>query len=113
MVEIAPRERDEFRHGTAILYREVWTSGESLPTVVKGPLTLVDIVGFYAGRRTVYNVLKLAYAERDRHPANVYISPSTNVPCHPAAGHFDAAIAHEVGMPGPYDVGWARISRPA
>src|SRR3546814_1647124 len=68
--EIATLYRDEFRRGSAVLYWEDVTIGESLPTVVKGPLTLVDIVGFYAGRRTVYNVLKLAYAERDRHPAN-------------------------------------------
>ncbi len=107
--EIASLYRNEYRRGNEALYWEDVKLGESLPTVVKGPLTLVDIVGFYAGRRTVYNVLKLAYAERDRHPANVYISPSTNVPCHPAAGHFDTEIAHEVGMPGPYDVGWARM----
>ena len=68
--------------------------------MLKGPLTLVDIVGFYAGRRQVYNVLKLAFAERDRHPGNVYFSPSINYPVHPAAGHFDLEIATEVGMPG-------------
>src|SRR3546814_10644920 len=55
--EIATLYRDEFRRGSAVLYWEDVTIGESLPTVVKGPLTLVDIVGFYAGRRTVYNVL--------------------------------------------------------
>ncbi len=67
-------------------------------------------MGFYAGRRTVYNVLKLAFLERDRHPANVYTSPSTGIPMHPAAGHFDAEIAQEVGMPGAYDQGWQRMN---
>ena len=75
----------------------------------KGPLTLVDIVGFYAGRRTVYNVLKLAFLDRDRHPRNVYYSPAHDIPMHPAAGHFDVEIAHEIGMPGAYDQGWMRI----
>jgi hypothetical protein len=32
----------------------------------------VDIVAFYVGRRNTYPPLKLAFAERERHPANVY-----------------------------------------
>ncbi len=81
-----------------------------LPVVLKGPLTLVDIVGFYSGRRTVYSVMKMAFADRDRHPRNVYYSPARNIPQHPAAGHFDVEIAHEIGMPGAYDQGWQRIN---
>lgn len=106
---IAAGYRNEERRGAEPRYYEDVNVGDTLPVVLKGPLTLVDIVGFYAGRRTVYNVLKLAFAERDRHPSNAYISPSTNVPCHPAAGHFDAEIAHEIGMPGAYDQGWQRM----
>ena len=49
-------------------------------------------------------------SERDRHPANVYVSPSTGIPVHPAAGHIDEEIAHEIGMPGPYDQGWMRAN---
>lgn len=108
--EIAHAYRTEERRGTEPRYWEDVTVGESLPVLFKGPLTLVDIVGFYAGRRTVYNVLKLAFKERDRHPHNVYYSPTTNVPMHPAAGHFDVEIAREVGMPGAYDQGWQRIN---
>ena len=107
--EIAAAYRNEERRGAEPRYFEDVAIGQSLPVVFKGPLTLVDIVGFYAGRRTVYNVLKLAFQERERHPSNAYISPSTNVPCHPAAGHFDTEIAHEIGMPGAYDQGWQRI----
>ena len=70
---------------------------------------MVDIVGFYSGRRTVYNVMKLAFADRDKHPSNVYYSPTRNIPMHPAAGHFDVEIAHEIGMPAAYDQGWQRI----
>ena len=78
--------------------------------MVKGPLTLVDIMAFYAGRRNTYPPLKLAFLERERHPANVYVSPSTGIPVHPAAGHFDEEIAHEIGMPGAYDQGWMRAN---
>jgi len=107
---IAEGYRSEFRRGNAVLHWEDVNIGDTLPAVQKGPLTLVDIVGFYAGRRTVYNVMKLAFAERDRHPRNVYYSPTRNVPMHPAAGHFDVEIAHEIGMPGAYDQGWQRIN---
>lgn len=107
---IAEGYRTEFRRGSDVLYWEDVNPGEPLPIVQKGPLTLVDIVGFYSGRRTVYNVMKLAFAERDRHPRNVYYSPTRNIPMHPAAGHFDVEIAHEIGMPGAYDQGWQRIN---
>jgi acyl dehydratase len=108
--KIADGYRNEFRRGSQVLYWEDVNDGDWLPTVQKGPLTLVDIVGFYSGRRTVYNVMKLAFAERDRHPRNVYYSPTRNIPMHPAAGHFDVEIAHEIGMPGAYDQGWQRIN---
>jgi len=107
---IAEGYRSEFRRGSKTLYWEEVNAGDLLPVVQKGPLTLVDIVGFYAGRRTVYSVMKLAFAERDRHPRNVYYSPPRNIPMHPAAGHFDVEIAHEIGMPGAYDQGWQRIN---
>jgi acyl dehydratase len=110
IAEIAAAYRAETPRGHEPLYGEDLTVGETLPRIVKGPLTLVDIVGFYAGRRHVYSVLKLAFAERERHPRNVYVSPSSGVPMHPAAGHFDAEIAREVGMPTAYDQGWMRIN---
>lgn len=107
--EIAAAYRNEECRGREPRYWEDCEVGETLPILYKGPLTLVDIVGFYAGRRTVYNVLKLAFRERDQHPRNVYYSPTTGVPMHPAAGHFDVEIAKEIGMPGAYDQGWQRM----
>ena len=107
---VAEAYRSEFRRGSDTLYWEDVNVGDTLPVVYVGPLTLVDIVGFYAGRRTVYNVMKLAFADRDRHPRNVCYSPARNVPMHLAAGHFDIEIAHGIGMPGAYDQGWQRIS---
>ena len=106
---IAAGYRGEERRGAVPRYWEDVEAGDLLPVVQKGPLTLVDIVGFYSGRRTVYNVMKLAFLDRDRHPSNVYYSPARNIPMHPAAGHFDVEIAHEIGMPGAYDQGWQRI----
>jgi acyl dehydratase len=108
--EIRKAYLNEERRGAEPRYWEDVRVGDELPTVVKGPLTLVDIMAFYVGRRNTYPPLKLAFLERERHPANVYVSPSTGIPMHPAAGHFDEEIAHEIGMPGAYDQGWMRAN---
>jgi acyl dehydratase len=100
----------ETRRGAEPRYWEDVSVGDELDPVIKGPLTLVDIMAFYAGRRNTYPPLRLAFLERERHPANVYVSPSTGIPVHPAAGHFDEEIAHEIGMPGAYDQGWMRAN---
>jgi acyl dehydratase len=110
IAEIAQAYRTETRRGAEPRYWEDVAVGETLPTLTKGPLTLVDIMAFYAGRRNVYNPLGLAFAERERHPSNVYVSPGTNIPIHPAAGHFDHEIATEIGMPAAYDNGWMRAN---
>lgn len=108
--EIAQAYRNEERRGAEPRYWEDVKIGDELPTLWKGPLTLVDIVGFYVGRQTTYSVLRSAFLDRDRHPANVYTSPTRNIPVHPAAGHFDAEIAREIGMPDVYDQAWQRIN---
>jgi len=100
----------EVRRGPEPRYWEDVTVGESLPQVVKGPLTLVDIMAFYSGRRNTYPPLRMAFLDREKRPANVYVSPTTGVPMHPAAGHMDDEIAREIGMPGAYDQGWQRAN---
>jgi acyl dehydratase len=100
----------EQRRGGETRYWEDVVIGEELPPIVKGPLTLVDVMAFYVGRRNTYPPLKLAFQQREAHPANVYVSPTTGIPVHPAAGHVDEEIAREIGMPGAYDQGWQRAN---
>jgi acyl dehydratase len=108
--EIARAYDAEKRRGAEPRYWEEVEEQEPLDPIIKGPLNLVDIMAFYAGRRYVYNPLKFAFDERKRHPANVYVSPKTGIPIHPAAGHFDVEIAKEVGFPRAYDQGFMRIN---
>jgi acyl dehydratase len=108
--EIRQAYLTEASRGAEPRYWEDVSVGDQMDPLVKGPLTLVDIMAFYAGRRNTYPPLRLAFLERERHPANVYVSPSTGIPVHPAAGHFDEEIAHEIGMPGAYDQGWMRAN---
>jgi acyl dehydratase len=108
--EIARAYADEQRRGAEPRYWEDVNIGDAIGPLVKGPLTMVDIVAFYAGRRYVYPPLKLAFEQRRSHPANVYTSRVTGIPMHPAAGHFDPEIAKEIGMPGAYDQGFMRVN---
>lgn len=108
--EVRQAYLNEDRRGATPRFWEDVKIGDQLTPLPKGPLTLVDVVAFYVGRRNTYPPLKLAYLEREKHPANVYVSPSTGIPVHPAAGHIDDEIAREIGMPGPYDQGWMRIN---
>jgi acyl dehydratase len=108
--EIRDAYVNEERRGSEPRYWEDVAAGDELPRVIKGPLTLVDIMAFYAGRRSVYNPLKLAFLERERHPRNVYVSPQSGIPIHPAAGHFDVEIAKEIGFGTAYDQGWMRVN---
>ena len=101
---------NEYRRGSDTLYWEDVPEGEVLPSIVKGPLTMVDIMAFYMGRRTAYPPLKLAFLERIRHPSNSYIDPETGIPVHPAAGHLDVRMAQRIGVPAAYDQGWMRIN---
>jgi acyl dehydratase len=106
--EVRQAYLNEERRGAEPRYWEDVNEGDELPAIAKGPLTLVDIMAFYAGRRAVYNPLKLAFQERERHPKNVYVSPQSGIPMHPAAGHFDVEIAKEIGFGRAYDQGFMR-----
>jgi acyl dehydratase len=110
ITEIGEQYLSESRRGADPRYWEDVAVGDEIDPLVKGPLTMVDIVAFYAGRRYVYPPLKLAFQQRRQHPANVYTSRVSGIPMHPAAGHFDAEIAREIGMPGAYDQGFMRIN---
>lgn len=85
-------------------------AGDRLPGVVKGPLNMSDMTMFYAGSGCFYLAHEMAWRWRRRHPADSYLDAATNTQDHPARGHMEAAMASEVGMPGPYDSGLQRVS---
>ncbi len=100
-------------------YWEEVQEDEEIPRVTYGPLRVVDIglTGSYtdAGAGSgdgvahngahVYQILN-----RRRHPADTYVDPETGTQDHPHRGHWERFMAHEVGMPGVYDMGPQRVS---
>jgi acyl dehydratase len=103
-------EREEIR-GAKPRYWEDVQEGEELPAVVKGPLTVSDIVAFKIGwgNEPFMWANELRYAYMKRHPGTA-IRNRLNVPDVPESVHYDDDMAIRVGVPGLYDYGPQRIS---
>lgn len=103
----------EPRRGAETLYWEDVEVGEAIPRVVKGPIDLQTMVGYYSGligapsmKSAEMKWLYRWYAqnEPDKLPNNydpTFYSELTN----PGLGHIDSETASEVGMPGAYGNG--------
>jgi len=120
--ELAALEEEtlgETCRGSQPRYWEEVEEGEEFPTVVYGPLRVVEIgfTGSYTDSGAI-NAEAVAHIgghsyqlfHRRRHPADTYVDPETGVQDHPHRGHWESFMAQEVGMPGVYDMGPHRIS---
>jgi acyl dehydratase len=84
--------------------------GETLPEVVKGPLTVTSVIAFVQGWGSLYvRAHGLAFDLFERHPA-LGIPNEFGVPEPPERVHWDPALASAVGVPAPYDYGPERVA---
>jgi len=84
--------------------------GDSLGTLVKGPLSVTDIVCWHVGVGMGYygvRALRLGYKNRQRIPG-FYQRDALNVPDQMMRVHWDGAWAQRAGAPAPYDYGRMR-----
>ena len=100
---------EELRGGTPHFWEDVVVGGEIQP-MLKGPLTITDMICWYSGGGHSYQAHRRAALHRKRHPADSFINPETGAQDSAARGHAEDKMAREVGMPGGYDVGPQRIS---
>lgn len=102
----------EARRGADPQWWEDLAPGDELPPVMKGPLTVVDIISMHMGWGWGgYGVgpLKFAHQLRKRMPA--FFQPDEyGVPDVVQRLHWDAARAHALGIPAPYDYGQMRTA---
>lgn len=99
------------RRGGEIRYWDTVTEGDELGQRIKGPLSLTDIICWYAGYGTpLYNANEMFVRERQRHPGEAYQREDIGVYEHAAMGHLDPSVAAGVGLPKAYDVGPQRIT---
>ena len=101
----------ERARGGETRYWEDVQVGEPLPKMVKGPLTVTDLICFHSGGYgfTPYapSASRLAYKNRIRIPA-FYVPNAQGVPDTAQRVHWDAEWAKAIGNPMPYDYGALR-----
>jgi acyl dehydratase len=84
--------------------------GQSLPPMIKGPMTVTGFIAFAQGWGGLYiRANKIAYDLISRHPG-LGIPNSLGIPDVPERVHWEADLATEVGAPGAYDYGPERYS---
>lgn len=91
--------------GNFVRYFEDVQVGEELPPIVRGPLSLMDTMGFLVGcgrGHTHGIVLKAAV----KHPGHFFRNPEAGGGVeYTGIGHHRDSVAKEVGVPGTYDYG--------
>ena len=91
--------------GNLVRYFEDMQVGEALPPIVRGPLSLMDTMGFLVGcgrGHTHGIVLKAAV----KHPGHFFRNPEAGGGVeYTGIGHHRDSVAKEVGVPGTYDYG--------
>jgi acyl dehydratase len=84
--------------------------GDSLPTMVKGPMTVTGFIAYAQGWGGLYiRANKLAWRQITAHPG-LGIANRFNIPDCPERVHWENDFATEVGAPGAYDYGPERCS---
>jgi acyl dehydratase len=84
--------------------------GETLPTMLKGPMTVTGFIAYAQGWGGLYiRANKLAWKLIDRHPG-VGIKNRFGIPDCPERVHWEEEFALKVGAPGAYDYGPERCS---
>jgi len=100
---------EEVRGSTPRFWEDV-NVGDTLPRMVKGPMTVTGFICYAQGWGGLYiRANKLAWKMQQAHPG-LGIKNRFNVPDCPERVHWDEAFALEVGAPGAYDYGPERNS---
>ena len=102
----------EERRGATPRYWEDVTVGEEITPVVKGPLTVTDIMNWNMGSGIALQYQgahRLAYQWRSKHP-RAYMPNSHGVPDLIEAVHWEEEFGRRTGNPTAYDYGAQRIA---
>jgi acyl dehydratase len=96
--------------GSKVLYWEDVHEGDQLPPIVRGPLSLMDTMGFLVGcgRGHTHGIL---LQEAKHHPAHYFRNPEAGGGIeYTGIGHHRDSVAKQVGAPGTYDYGPQRMA---
>lgn len=101
--------REEIRGGNPRYWEDVQIGGD-LPSLVKGPLGLTDMVAFFIGggspvKLEAHSVALQKYKEK---PNWAFRDPQTSALEPIFAVHYNKSASNAMGLPYPYDVGTQR-----
>jgi acyl dehydratase len=97
--------------GDRVRYWEDVREGDELPTLVKGPFTLTDVVAFIGGWQGGIALANgVALRHYRAHPKWAFRDPATRGLEPMAAVHWNLHAAKAAGVPAPYDIGLQRHS---
>lgn len=103
-------QRQERRGATPRDWDDVQVGAELAP-ILKGPLTLTDVVCHMMGWGSPYAFAHgIARDYYRRHPGITIVDPETNVPDSAERIHFDDVFARIVGVPAAFDIHGMRVS---
>jgi acyl dehydratase len=107
--EIEERVLSEEIRGPDTRYWEDVEVGDQLPTIVRGPLGLTDVIAYCVGAAPVeMSAHGLALRRYRKHPAWAFRDPDTFA-LEPIYGvHYNKAAANASGLPYPYDTATQR-----
>jgi acyl dehydratase len=99
------------RRGATPRYHQDVTVGERLPTLVKGPLTLLSLTAFFIGAPAFFNLTdRVLYNFTSRFPESVKRDPDSNIAVVPEEMHWHPHMARQLSMPAGIDLGSQRIA---
>jgi hypothetical protein len=99
------------RRGPATLYGDDLAVGDRLPTLVKGPLTVTNVVGWMLGWGSpLCQTNRIAHQYLRDHPRSILHDPRSNIDDSIEGVHWDPYLAQISGLARCYDFGAQRIS---
>lgn len=102
--------RKEYRRGGEVLYYEDVEVGLEIPSIVRGPLTIGDMVAWNAGIGPSYKAGRWGYLELTKAMHTAMFNPDTGFPVKYSQQHEDFKLAAGRGMPAPFDNGVMRFA---
>jgi len=84
--------------------------GQDIPGIVRGPLTIGDMVCWQAAIGPSYRAGRLGYLDCLKAPHTAVANPITGWPVKYSQQHEDVHLAAQRGMPGPFDNGVMRYA---
>ncbi len=102
--------KGETRTGDRPLHGEDVTVGQEIPSIVRGPLTIGDMVCWQAAIGPSYRAGALGYLDCLKAPHSAVKNPVTGWPVKYSQQHEDFNLAAQRGMPGPFDNGVMRFA---